>query len=74
MAMVQVDLSEYDMLREAKNKAEKRVAELEDEIADLSRSNEDKIAELKATIEEAEAKLREITGVKKSLFSKLFKK
>lgn len=74
MAMVQVDLSEYDMLREAKHKAEKRVAELEDEIADLSRSNEDKIAELKATIEEAEAKLREITGVKKSLFSKLFKK
>lgn len=35
MAMVQVDLSEYDMLREAKNKAEKRVKELEDEIKGL---------------------------------------
>lgn len=28
MAMVQVDLSEYDMLREAKNKAEEEVKEL----------------------------------------------
>lgn len=35
MAMVQVDLSEYDMLRETKNKAEKRVEELEDEIKGL---------------------------------------
>lgn len=35
MAMIQVDLSEYDMLREAKNKAEKRVEELEDEIKGL---------------------------------------
>lgn len=35
MAMVQVDLSEYDMLREAKNKAETRVKELEDEIKGL---------------------------------------
>lgn len=35
MAMVQVDLSEYDMLREAKNKAEKRVEELESDIKGL---------------------------------------
>lgn len=35
MAMVQVDLSEYDMLREAKDKAEKRVKELEEDIKGL---------------------------------------
>lgn len=35
MATVQVDLSEYDMLREAKDKAEKRVKELEEDIKGL---------------------------------------
>lgn len=35
MATVQVDLSEYDMLRKAKDKAEKRVKELEEDIKGL---------------------------------------
>lgn len=35
MATVQVDLSEYDMLREAKDKAEKRVEELKETIKGL---------------------------------------
>lgn len=35
MAMVQVDLSEYDMLREAKNKAEEEVKELKETINGL---------------------------------------
>ena len=37
MAMVQVDLSEYDMLREAKNKAEKEVKELKEEIKEYQK-------------------------------------
>lgn len=37
MAMVQVDLSEYDMLREAKKKAEKEVEELKEEIKEYQK-------------------------------------
>lgn len=38
MAMVQVDLSEYDMLRESKNKAEDRVNELLKEIEEYKKN------------------------------------
>ena len=40
MAMVQVDLSEYDMLREAKNKAENEVKELKEEIKEYQKKQE----------------------------------
>ena len=39
MAMVQVDLSEYDMLREAKNKAENEVKELKEEIKEYQKKS-----------------------------------
>lgn len=64
-------IQEYKKVIETKDT---EINTLKDKITELSKSNEDKIAELKATIEEAEAKMRELTGVKKRLFSKIFNK
>lgn len=46
---------------------------LQDRIAELSKSKEEKIAELMATINEAQSKLEKLSGTKKKgLFSKIF--
>lgn len=46
---------------------------LQDRIAELSKSKEEKIAELMATINEAQSKLEKLSGTKKKgLFNKIF--
>lgn len=63
-------VDKYEKIIENKDS---EICKLQDQIKELSKSNKEKIAELEATIEEAKAKMREITGVKKGFFSKIFK-
>ena len=54
-------------------KEDNNIKALQDRIAELSRSKEEKIAELMATINEAQSKLEKLSGTKKrGLFSKIF--
>lgn len=66
-------LNTIDQLKDDIKSKDEEIKSFKSQITELSKSKDERIAELMVTIKEAQSKLDELNGKRKGLFSKIFK-